>query len=46
MAKFYEELRLELVLMTDDVVRTSTATTQEDCFGEGTKPNGWEGEQW
>ena len=46
MAKFYEELRVELVLMTDDVVRTSTATTQEDCFGAGTGPKGWEGEQW
>ena len=43
--KSYQELELVLVATTDDVVRTSGA--QDDCFGEGTKPNnGWEGEVW
>ena len=42
--KNYEQPEIELLVLTEDTIRTSM--TQDDCFSDDNKPNGWEGLEW
>ena len=44
MRKDYLQPEIKLLELTEDTIRTSM--TQDDCFGEDNKPNGWEGLEW